>query len=241
MATDQEIYDGWTKRPFAKKDLNQKTDSTAERRPRVLIADDDWDTRVILSDALAHQGYDPIAAPDGEKALALAETQSLDIACVDVVMPGPAGLELSRRLKALQPGMEVILITAFGSMELAAEAMRQGAFYCLSKPLRPARLVKLVGAACAERQAREQALVGATPEVCQKLTKLTHREREVLAGLVEGKTDPEIAQRLRVSKYTISTHVRNLLKKLEVDNRVQAAVLWECCVGACCVQGRETR
>ena len=213
--------------------MNQTTDSTAERGPRVLIADDDWDTRVLLSDALVHHGYTPIAAPDGEKALALAETHSFDIACVDVVMPGPAGLELSRRLKALQPGMEVILITGFGSMELAAEAMYQGAFYCLSKPLRPARLVKLVGAACAERQAREQTL--------GLLQTLTRREREVLAGLVEGKTDPEIAQRLRVSKYTVSTHVRNLLRKLGVSNRVEAAVLWERCVQARRARGRQTR
>jgi DNA-binding NarL/FixJ family response regulator len=187
----------------------------------VLVADDDWDTRCILSDTLAHHGYEPLVASDGEQALALATEGPLAVACVDLVMPGPAGLELIRRLKALQPQMEVILITAFGSTELAVEAMHQGAFYYLDKPLRPARLLEVVEEACAEQQAREQTL--------GPLQALTRREREALAWLAEGKTDPEIAQELRISKRTVSTHVRNLLRKLGVKNRVQAAVLWERC------------
>jgi DNA-binding NarL/FixJ family response regulator len=187
----------------------------------VLVTDDDWGTRTILSDVLAYHGYEPLVASDGEQALALAATRPLDVACVDLVMLGPAGLELARRLKALQPQMEVILITAFGSTELVAEAMRQGAFYYLNKPLRPARLLEVVEEACAEQKAREQTL--------GPLKALTRREREALAWLAEGKTDPEIAQELRISKRTVSTHVRNLLCKLGVKNRVQAAVLWERC------------
>ena len=94
-----------------------KIDSTPEYRTRVLIADDDWDTRAILSDALAHHGYEPIVASDGEKALALAATRSLEIACVDLVMPGPAGLELADRLKELQDNFYTAM-----TFDAAAEA-----------------------------------------------------------------------------------------------------------------------
>ena len=78
-----------------------------------------------------------------------------------------------------------------------------------------------------ERQPQAQALAEETPEVPEALRGLTCREREVLALLAEGKTDPEIAEALCISIYTASTHVRNLLGKLEVKNRVQAAVLWD--------------
>lgn len=78
-----------------------------------------------------------------------------------------------------------------------------------------------------ERQPQAQALAQETPEVPEALGGLTCREREVLALLTEGKTDPEIAEALCISTYTASTHVRNLLGKLGVENRVQAAVLWD--------------
>ena len=71
------------------------------------------------------------------------------------------------------------------------------------------------------------ALGGETSEIPEALRDLTRREREVLASLVEGKTDPEIANALSISIRTVNTHVCNLLGKLGVKNRVQAAVLWD--------------
>jgi DNA-binding NarL/FixJ family response regulator len=76
-----------------------------------------------------------------------------------------------------------------------------------------------------ERQPQAEVLAEETPEVPEALRGLTWREREVLALLAKGKTDPKIAEALCISTYTASTHVRNLLGKLGVENRVQAAVL----------------
>jgi len=204
--------------------LPRKVDSILERQPRILIADDDVDTRDILSGFLAHQGYETIVASDGEETLALAARLPLDLALLDVVMPGLSGVELAARLKDLQPQIEVILITAYGSLEQAVEAMRQGVFYYLAKPLKLRRVLAVVEKAWAEQQARAQALAEETG-ISAVLRSLTGREREVLALLAEGKTDPEIAEGLCISTHTASTHVRNILGKLEVKNRVQAAVL----------------
>ena len=184
--------------------------------PRVLIADDDEDARAMLSDLLAHEGYTPVVAADGEKALALAVRHPLELALVDVVMPGPSGIVLADRLKDLQPSLEVIIITAYGSEELATEAMYRGAFYYLPKPLDLMQVMAVVKEAWAVKQARERVL-----------SDLTDRELEVLSLLAEGKTNAEIAEALCISVRTASTHVCNILSKLGVQNRVQAAVLWD--------------
>jgi len=141
-------------------------------------------------------------------------------------MPGPSGVELAARLKDLQPQIEVILITAYGSLEQAVEAMRQGVFYYLAKPLRLKQVLAVVEEAWAKQQVRVQALAEET-EMLEALRGLSCREREVLAWLAEGKIDLEIAGALCISTRTASTHVRNLLDKLKVKNRVQAAVLWD--------------
>jgi DNA-binding NarL/FixJ family response regulator len=192
-----------------------KVDSMPEHQPRILIADDNVDTRYILSDFLARRGYETITAPNGEEALALAVKLPLDLALLDVVMPGPSGIELAARLKELQPQIEVILITDYGFLEQAVEAMHQGIFYYLAKPLELRQVLAVVEKAWAKQQARAQVLAEETPEVPEALGGLTCREREVLTLLAEGRTDPEIAEALCISTYTASTHVRNLLDKLK--------------------------
>lgn len=200
-----------------------------KQRTRVLIADDDRDTRVIWSDYLTYHGYETIVAPDGEQALALATAHPLDLARVDVVMPGPAGIELIARLKEIQPQIEVILITAFGSTELAVEALHRGAFYYLNKPLKLARLLEVVEEARAVQQVRERALAEEALEIRRVSENLTRRELQMLALLAAGMTDPEIARTLLAGTRTVNTHASNLSSKLGVRNRVQAAVLWKRC------------
>ena len=180
----------------------------------ILIAEDDADLRAIVSDYLSHCGYEVWAARDGEQALALAQGHAVDIALVDVVMPGLSGIELIPQLQALQPGIAIILMTAYGTVPQAVEAMRLGAFEYLEKPLQLQHMREVVERAAKEKQT---AILGS----------LTQREQEVLQLLAEGKTDVEIAETLHLSKYTIGTHVRNILTKLNIENRVQAAVRWD--------------
>ncbi len=132
----------------------------AETMPRVLVADDEPDARNILSTYLTHYGCVVLAAVDGVQAWSLASTNDIDLALLDVVMPGLSGVELLERLKTLESAPEVILLTAYATVAQAVEAMKLGAFDYLTKPLRLKQVWEVVKKAWAARQAREQMQVG---------------------------------------------------------------------------------
>jgi two-component system response regulator AtoC len=102
----------------------------------VLIADDDPVALDLLAEVLAGEGYRVRAAGGGEECLRLAEAEPFDLAIVDLRMPGVDGLEVIRRLAAVQPGVPVLILTAFATIDTAIEAIREGAYDYLSKPFR---------------------------------------------------------------------------------------------------------
>jgi FixJ family two-component response regulator len=169
-----------------------------------LIVDDDPDDIVLLTDDLAGCGYEVWTASNGEHALAQAQAQPVDIALLDVRLPGLTGLELIPRLQALLPEVTIILLTNYGTISQAVEAVRLGAFDYLEKPVDPQQLRLVVTRAWQTKHAHAEVL-----------DSLTHREREVMQLLAEGKTDNGIAEALGISVYTASTHVRNILTKTE--------------------------
>jgi DNA-binding NarL/FixJ family response regulator len=178
---------------------------------RVLIADDDIDIRTILTDYLTHCGYEVWAASDGEQTLALAEAHSVDVALLDVVMPSMSGVELIPQLQSLQPGMVIILLTAYGTISQAVEAMRLGAFDYLEKPFQPKQIQAIVERAWKARQTQVQAL-----------RRLTRRERDVLLLLTQGLDNIAIADKLCVSVNTIHSHNKRIYSKLGVADRAGA-------------------
>jgi DNA-binding NarL/FixJ family response regulator len=183
--------------------------------PQILIADDDDDLRSILVDFLTHCGYEARAAKDGAEALTLAQTQAIDIALLDVAMPELSGIELVPHLQALWPGCVVILLTAYGTVPQAVEAIRQGAFDYLEKPVELRQIQAVVERAWRTKQTQAKTLSGLTP-----------REREVMQLLADGKTDAEIAEALCLSAHTVNSHLRKIFLKLEAHNRTQAAAMW---------------
>jgi two-component system response regulator RegA len=102
--------------------------------PSLLIVDDDEVFRTRLARAFAERGYDVRAASGHAEALALARDESPEMAIVDLRMPGPSGLELVRDLKTLDPSTRILVLTGYGSIATAIEAMRIGATYYLPKP-----------------------------------------------------------------------------------------------------------
>jgi DNA-binding NtrC family response regulator len=102
----------------------------------LLVADDDPVARDLLAEVLTRDGYRVLAAGGGEACLALAAQQPVDLALVDLRMPDLDGLEVLRRLTALRPEVPVLILTAFGSVDTAIEAIRAGAYDYLSKPFR---------------------------------------------------------------------------------------------------------
>jgi DNA-binding NtrC family response regulator len=103
---------------------------------RVLLVDDDANLREVLSFAIEELGHEVSAHAGGESALAEIEIQTPDVVVTDLKMPGIDGLELLRRVRATLPATPVIILTAFGTIEDAVEAMKQGAHHYLTKPYR---------------------------------------------------------------------------------------------------------
>jgi two-component system response regulator AtoC len=102
----------------------------------ILVADDDSVARDLLAEVLQREGYRVATAEGGEQCVALARAEPFDLALIDLRMPDLDGLEVLKRLSVVQPGIPVLILTAFGSVDTAIEAIRAGAYDYLSKPFR---------------------------------------------------------------------------------------------------------
>ena len=105
-------------------------------RVRVLVVDDEPQLRRTLGRVLGARGIEVLSAPDGASALKLLRTQRIDVVLADVMMPNMGGIELLHCAKKEVPNVEVIMMTAYGNVETAVEAVRTGAFHFLTKPFR---------------------------------------------------------------------------------------------------------
>jgi two-component system response regulator HydG len=118
---------------------------------KLLVADDDPGLRESLERTLTREGYHVVLASDGRAALERVQTGDFDVIVTDLKMPGLTGLELLRAAKAIAPDVDVILLTAFGTVEEAVKAMKDGAYDFLTKPFRREQLLKLVSKALERR------------------------------------------------------------------------------------------
>ena len=131
------------------------TDNPADRA-RILVLDDDREVGNLLVDFLSEAGYLVEACQKGPEALAILEKVHPDLLITDLVMDGMQGTEVLRTAKQRDPNLAVVMITAFGSIETAVEAMRLGAFYYLTKPFKNADLLLLIDRALEEKHLRTE-------------------------------------------------------------------------------------
>jgi DNA-binding NtrC family response regulator len=171
--------------------------------PTLLIADDDPVARDLLAEVLSKQGYRVRAAAGGEECLRLAAAEPVDLALVDLRMPDLDGLHVLRRLASIQPGVPVVILTAFATIETAIEAIRAGACDYLSKPFRMEEIKIVVRRALeAQRLVREnreyrralgeryavEKLVGQSPQMVE-IYKLVARVANLdTTVLIQGET-----------------------------------------------------
>jgi len=120
--------------------------------PSVLIVDDKDSLRDMLAKTLALEGYEVETAGDGNEALKRADLRRFDVVLTDLKLPTLDGIEVLARLKEIDPTQEVIMMTAFGTIETAVSAMKMGAFDFLTKPFDPAHLTLLLNRAVATRR-----------------------------------------------------------------------------------------
>ena len=134
------------------------------KRIKVLVVDDEVIVRESLRDWLSDASHEVLTAENGHQALRIIEKDKPGIAIVDLVMPGMDGIELLKRAKEISPGIEVIVITAYGSIPTAISAMRAGAYDYIEKPFCPERAELLI-----ERLVEHQAVVEENISLHQKL------------------------------------------------------------------------
>src|SRR3990172_4862001 len=118
---------------------------------KILVVDDEPGMRSLLSKVLMKGGYFVNAFEAGEEALQTLSEEEYDLAILDIEMPGMNGIELLKRIKQKDPSLSVVMITAYGSLQSAVEAMRQGAYDYLSKPFEMEE-IKLVVEKALERE-----------------------------------------------------------------------------------------
>jgi DNA-binding NtrC family response regulator len=123
---------------------------------RLLIAEDEPLLRVSMADALRKEGWTVDVAGDGLKATALFEQYLHEVVVTDLVMPSLDGMELLRKIKAVQADTTVVIITAYGSVDKAVEAMREGAADFITKPFSMAQLMVRLDSVCSHRRLQEQ-------------------------------------------------------------------------------------
>lgn len=118
---------------------------------RLLIVDDDESLRRVTQVQLGQAGYQVVTAASGEDALAMLAQTPVDMVITDLQMPGMSGLDLLKRVRAEYPEMAVLMITAFGTVETAVEAMKAGAYDYITKPVHPDELKLVIGRALEHR------------------------------------------------------------------------------------------
>ena len=124
---------------------------------KILLVDDDKSGREVALFNLLKVGYETVSAESGSEALSLFSRGDFDLVITDVRMPGLSGIELLRRIRKMAPDLPVIVITAFGDMETAMEAMREGACYFIVKPFERDHLLLAVEKALEKRCLDEEA------------------------------------------------------------------------------------
>lgn len=175
-------------------------------------------------------------AATGVEAIRLTAELDPDVVLMDIRMPELDGLAATRRIVQRHPRSRVLVLTTYDLDDYVVDALRAGASGYLLKDVRPEALLAAVRATAAGETALGQAVVGRLveeflrasrpdPSVQARLDRLSDRERDVLAAVARGLTNPEIAAELVLSPATVKTHVANLLAKLELRDRVQAVIL----------------
>jgi len=209
-------------------------------RIRVLVVDDDALVRAGLSMLLA--GVEDIEivgeATDGSQVAQAVAEHRPDVVLMDIRMPGMDGLAATELLRAHGDAPEVIVLTTFEADDYVLRALRAGASGFLVKDTPPADIVRGVRAVAAGEPMLSptvtRRLIGHVTDseggerqrhARERLERLTEREREVAVAIGQGKSNAEISRELYMSVATVKAHVSRVLEKLELNNRVQIALL----------------
>jgi two-component system response regulator NreC len=191
---------------------------------RVLLADDHLIVREGVKLLLTQVGFDVVAdASDGHEAVRLARTLTPDIAVLDLVMPLLNGLDAGREIAAVSPHTQTILLTSRNDEDVILEALLAGFSGCVLKSYRAGDLVRAIqdvaaGGTYLSAEVSRSVVEAYRARSARPIDPLSHRERQVLQLLAEGKRTREIAELLGVSGKTAESHRAHIMKKLGIGH-----------------------
>ncbi|MET9590491.1 response regulator transcription factor [Streptomyces sp. NPDC047737] len=205
----------------------------ADKIIKVLLVDDHQVVRRGLRTFLEVQDDIEVVgeAADGAEGVARAEELRPDVVLMDIKMPGTDGIEALRRLRELENPAKVLIVTSFTEQRTVVPALRAGASGYVYKDVDPDALAGAIRSVHAGHVLLQPEVAGAllaqedTGGGTGRGSTLTEREREVLGLIADGRSNREIARALVLSEKTVKTHVSNILMKLDLADRTQAA-LW---------------
>ncbi|MFR9675462.1 response regulator [Streptomyces sp. TR02-1] len=199
---------------------------------RVLLVDDHQVVRRGLRTFLEVQADIEVVgeAGDGDEGVALTEELRPDVVLMDVKMPGTDGIDALRRLREREDPARVLVVTSFTEQRTVVPALRAGAAGYVYKDVDPDALADAIrsvhaGHVLLQPEVAEALLSEENTDTAGRGPALTEREREVLGLIADGRSNREIARALVLSEKTVKTHVSNILMKLDLADRTQAA-LW---------------
>ncbi|MFC5469065.1 response regulator [Cohnella suwonensis] len=205
---------------------------------KVLLADDHKHAREGIRTIVSSMADFEVVgeASSGEEALELAGTLRPDLILMDIHMPGMGGFEAVKAVKGAYPEAKIVMVTVSDEVSHLFEAIRKGAQGYLLKNLNPSawreylRAVALdeaplnpevAMAILSELSVRKTNDPAATRKDLPEIEPLTPRERDILQEVARGQTNREVASALGLSEHTVKNHLKNILQKLHLDNRVQ--------------------
>ncbi len=183
----------------------------------VFVVDDEPSVRKAFARLLSTEGYRVETFSSGHDFLQRPPYQGVGCILLDLRMPGASGLEVQQALAAQACGLPLIFVTGHGDVPASVHAMKAGALDFLQKPVSDTELLKSVAHAL-EVSARQHKRAAEAAEIARRYATLTPRERQVLAGVVAGKLNKQIAADLGTVEKTIKVHRGRVMQKMQAES-----------------------
>jgi FixJ family two-component response regulator len=187
--------------------------------PLVFVIDDDASVRAALEDLLRSVGLGVAAFGSAEEFLQSERRDAPGCIVLDVRLPGPSGLEFQRTLDKSDIHLPIIFISGHGDIPMSVRAMKSGAIEFLTKPLPEQQLLDAIQTGIARDRARRQE-ARLVAELRERFNSLTPREREVLALVVTGRRNKQIADQAKLSEMTVKVHRSQIMRKMRAKSLV---------------------
>jgi FixJ family two-component response regulator len=202
------------------------TSQPKEEKPVVMIVDDDAAIREALHELISSAGMRPVCFSSTRELLDAGVLDQPGCLILDVRMPGASGLDLQHQLAKSGNSKPIIFLTGHGDIPMTVQAMKSGAVDFLTKPVRDQTLLDAVIAAI-ERDLAQRARASIIKRTVERLETLTPREREVMAEVVRGRLNKQIAFDLGISEVTVKLHRGNVMRKMQAVSVGELIRAWE--------------